>query len=167
MRAVRKAKTSPKTARRATARGDVQKAKIYAWEDIHKEQSERNTLDLSECQRIVLDACEFYGVKPPRVTVHYDGSMSFSQTADENDAIISLQGFSKKHDSYGYGGLNAMTVLHEVAHHVQSLCYPRTSDHGYRFAGLYMVLLHRFNIPALWSTSLTDQWTKYGIRWAF
>lgn len=155
MRTVRKAKGRTSTTRRANARGDAQKAKIYAWEDSHPYFS-KNTLSPDECNNLVCMACDMYNISPPEVLVHYRRELSYSQ-----GDVISLQGVGK--NGYASGGLNAATVLHEAAHHIQSYLYPHSTDHGYRFAGLYRTLLFHFDVLPI--QVIRDEWAQFDIRW--
>lgn len=157
---MRKAKGSTEASGRANRRGDAQKTKIYAWEDSHPEFS-RNTLTLLDCQYAISHACALYRVTPPRVTVHYDDYLSYSQTAAEDDAVISLQGWAEE-GGYAAGGMNLATCLHEAAHHIQSIKYARSSDHGYVFAGIYMNLLLGFHVLP-WDI-VAAEWRKFGVR---
>jgi len=162
MRAVRKAKGSSKATRRAPSRGDAQKAKIYAWEDSHSSLTCFNRLGLWECEALVESACVMAGIKPPRVTVHYQAEMSYSQTASEEDSVISLQGWSEI-NGYRGGGMNEVICLHEVAHTIQAIQRPRTSDHGPIFAGIYAKLLLDFAVFD--PEELEAEWLRFGIRW--
>lgn len=163
MRTVSKKARSVEAARRPATPGDAQKSKVYAWETSRKDETERNSLSLLDCESIIERACwEYARVQCPRVTVHYDDKLSYSQTANEHDAVISLQGWGEA-DGYGTGGMNTTTCLHEAAHHIQSIRFPRTSEHGYAFATIYFKLL--VNFGSFSAGTLIGEWQHFGIRW--
>jgi hypothetical protein len=101
-------------------------------------------------------AADLFNLPRPTVRVHYKQSLSWQQ-----EDVISLQGIGKH--GYASGGMNAATCCHEVAHYIQWKTYPRTTDHGRRFAGIYRYMLNYFSV--LPQRVIAEEWKEYGIQW--
>lgn len=46
----------------------------------------------------------------------------------------------------GFHGANVCTLLHELAHYIVDDTYTGHEDHGKKFVGIYMHLLHKYRI---------------------
>ncbi|MGH8235416.1 MAG: hypothetical protein ACREXP_00150 [Steroidobacteraceae bacterium] len=63
-----------------------------------------------------------------------DPGRGFGAMYDGEDTSVTL------HPKYG---CNGMTLLHELAHHICTLRYPKAQDHGAAFCRIYGELLDR------------------------
>jgi len=144
-----------KTARNADS-GDPQRDSVYRWEASH-ETWNVCTLSLEQCSELANRALKAAGCMPAAVIQGPSNRYSWNIPKLR---IISMQGPSKK----GRGGMNAATLLHEVAHQI---CFDRhrnrVKDHGPTFLAAYRELLINFGVMTAKEFSLTAN--KFRLRW--
>ena len=129
---------------------DPQKEACYTWEDSWGPWN-YDAMTLPNCRVWAEKACALYGIAPPRIRQHRTKAFSWVNV----EARVA---------SFGAGGKNVPTVLHEMAH---LIAYERFGlkimDHGPTFLGVYMWLLEWSRIAP--RVALHASARAHGLRW--
>ncbi len=109
------------------------------------------SLTIEECRWWVAEACKRFDISPPRVTRHYTKEYPWCNVTRR---VISL---SPK-------GMNAATVLHEVAHQITWDYFGDSAqDHGRTFIGVYFHLLECGRVAP--RVALHASARSHGLKW--
>lgn len=85
---------------------------------------------MRRCKELVTEACKLYGVPP--IPVGTPKKSTPNTSAYYQPHYISLPAHFQRKD----------VALHEAAHYISAVLWPRASDHGGVFVRVYMHLLH-------------------------
>jgi hypothetical protein len=142
---------------------DPQQQRAYAWENEWRDWN-KETLTLKQVRDHVTAACDLFSVDPPPVKQHnlrrgstftYHDKCEHSHNGVCNAVIM----FNKKHK-------NPAIALHEAAHHIQGIRYPKARhDHGPTWLGVYMTLLIFAGIAPREALLSTARKHKLRISW--
>lgn len=109
---------------------DTQRKKAYDWEDSWEYSSLRGMSETG-LRHWVRWACKQYGVKPPKVKLHWRVTGGTSFYWGETDTIE----FRKRH-------ANVWTALHEASHKIaDELLGEHLEPHSPHWLGIFMALL--------------------------
>jgi hypothetical protein len=137
--------------------GDPQRDSVYSWEASH-ETWNVCTLSLEQCNDLANGALKSAGCLPVNVIQGPSNRYSWNVPTMRT---ISMQGPSRR----GRGGMNAATVLHEVAHQIGFDRHrARIQDHGPAFMGLYRELLLKYGVMSEKEFALTARSFKLRCR---
>jgi hypothetical protein len=143
-------------AKRAVDADDPQRDSVYSWESSH-ETWNVCALTLEQCAELTNTALKAAGCRPVEVI---QGPYCRYSWNVPGRRVISMQGPNKR----GRGGMNAATLLHEVAHQIGFDRHrDRIQDHGPTFLALYRELLIKFGVMTEKEFSLTAN--NFGLRW--
>lgn len=136
---------------------DQQRDAVYAWEASH-ETWNVCALSLEQCNDLANGALKAAGCLPVKVIQGPSNRYSWNVPAMRT---ISMQGRSRR----GRGGMNAATVLHEVAHQIGwDRNKARIQDHGPTFVALYRELLLKYGVMSEKEFALTARNFKLRCR---
>lgn len=113
---------------------DYQQQRLYDWETKYLDKLDRK-VGKKEAKELVVRVAADYGIEPPKIKWHKDPKETTS-TYDENDHLIEM----------GYGQNYLITVLHEMAHALDSEHNEDESapNHGPAFAWKAIELYHAY-----------------------
>lgn len=115
---------------------DVQKNKVYRWEDalpLRGSKISRRKCSYARCVELIDEACALYHV--PMISVFRgDAEQEFAAyNTFASGRYIEIPPIFQRHD----------VALHEAAHYIVDMYWPEATDHGVVFVSVYMHLLHQ------------------------
>jgi len=114
-------------------RKDVQKRRVYKWEDsiplFAVGITGARACSMRRCRELVQQACTLYGLAAIEVRAPKN---SRKTSATYTEHYIELPKHFQRKD----------VALHEVSHYIVGIYWPKSADHGAVFVRVYMHLLH-------------------------
>lgn len=118
----------------AYVKRDIQRSKVYNWEDSLPLWAVgidgRRSCSLRRCRELVDAATKLYGL--PKIEVRVPEVDNKNSSAYYQEYFISLPKHFHRKD----------VALHEAAHYITGVLWPKATDHGPVFVRVYMHLLH-------------------------
>lgn len=115
---------------------DVQKSKVYNWEDalpLRGSKISRRRCSYARCVELIDEACALYRVPEiPVMRVSAEQGFAAYTTCGLGRYIEIPSNFQRQD-----------IALHEVAHYIVDMYWPEAPDHGIVFVSVYMHLLHQ------------------------
>lgn len=114
-------------------RPDPWQKAVYGFEDDWPEAC-ADSLSISQCEYLIVLACEAYGFKAPRVAYDSKAKISYCYADGSGIFLVNTQ-------------RNKFIALHEAAHYIADKIYGQEiEDHGFEWQGIYFFLLSRAEI---------------------
>lgn len=133
---------------------DYQRSRVYSWCALFTFPDHNNLTSLRDssfCVDIVKRCCELYGVSPCPVV--------FKTPYNQKCAYYHIDGC---YISLPPHAMRIDVTVHEVAHHIVHLLWPRSTAHGPAFVRVYMSLMHHlYGMDLAWLRSVAH---AYGVR---
>jgi hypothetical protein len=109
---------------------DPQQKLVYAMERLELGGHWRHKLSNKTARQWVRQACKNLGVRSPKIVIKTLRAVRGEYDPDVQTIYLDTE--------YGRSGC---LLLHELAHHITYLKYPRSEDHGPMFVRVYATLL--------------------------
>ncbi len=123
---------------------DPQRGPLYKAEREFEGCSTQHVASRDYLRALMRRVCNYYCVDPPalkfvnRPEQREYAWVYFSANSEFEDSEIFL--------NRGFHGQNAMTLVHELAHHIVDLHFDHHESHGPEFCAVYTHLLHKYNL---------------------
>lgn len=114
---------------------DIQRARVYRWEDTMPLQvvgiSSERRCGMKKCRTLISEACRIYNLPLVHVRLPKNIKQNYAAFYDGENLIVLPRAFQRQ-----------TIALHEAAHYITRIYWPKTTDHGEAFVRVYMHLLH-------------------------
>jgi hypothetical protein len=130
---------------------DPQRHLVYAMERLEFGGHWRHKLTNRTAKRWIRQACKNLGVKAPKVIVKTIRGVRGEYDEDSRTIYLDTE--------YGRSGL---VLLHELAHHVAYVKYPRSADHGPMWMRVYATLLDMSRLVPIAGTKAACR--RHGVK---